>query len=44
LNLHKKKITIGERTLYRIKACMNFTTNSGIKIKVNDLGGFVEKK
>lgn len=31
-------------TLYRIKACRSFTTNSGRKVKKGDLGGWIEKE
>ena len=32
------------RTLYRIKACMDFTTASGKEVKAGDLGGYVERE
>ena len=32
------------KTLYRIKACISFTTASGEEIKAGDLGGYVEKE
>ena len=32
------------RTLYQIKACTSFTTNSGIEISAGELGGWVEKE
>ncbi len=32
------------RTLYRIKACISFTTITGDEIKAGDLGGYVEKE
>lgn len=32
------------KTLFRIKACMDFTTTSGAKIHAGDIGGYVEKE
>ena len=32
------------KTLFRIKACMDFTTRSGAKIHAGDIGGYVEKE
>ncbi len=32
------------RTLYQIKACTSFTTNSGIEISAGELGGWIEKE
>lgn len=32
------------RTLYRIKACVDFTTTSGYEVKAGELGGYVEKE
>lgn len=40
----ESKINLFGRTLYRIKACISFTTVSGDEIKAGDLGGFVEKE
>ena len=40
----EQKINWFGRTLYRIKACISFTTTSGEEIKAGDLGGFVEKE
>ena len=40
----EQKINWFGRTLYRIKACISFTTTSGDEVKAGDLGGFVEKE
>lgn len=40
----ESKINWFGRTLYRIKACIDFTTTSGNKVKAGDLGGYVEKE
>ena len=40
----ESKINWFGRTLYRIKACIDFTTISGDEVKAGDLGGFVEKE
>lgn len=40
----EQKINFLGRTLYRIKACISFTTASGDEVKAGDLGGFVEKE
>lgn len=40
----EQKINWLGRTLYRIKACISFTTTSGDEVKAGDLGGFVEKE
>ena len=32
------------RTLFRIKACMDFTTTSGTKIHAGDIGGYVDHR
>lgn len=40
----ESKINWFGRTLYRIKACIDFTTISGDEIKTGDLGGYVEKE
>ena len=41
--LKEDKIEHLGRTLYRIKACKNFTLISGEEIKAGDLGGYIEK-
>ena len=40
----EQKINWLGRTLYRIRACISFTTTSGDEVKAGDLGGFVEKE
>ena len=40
----ESKINWLGRTLYRIKACIDFTTTSGDEVKAGDLGGYVEKE
>ena len=40
----KQKINWFGHTLYRIKACISFTTTDGFDVKVGDLGGWVEKE
>ena len=40
----ESKINWFGRTLYRIKACIDFTTTSGNEVKTDDLGGYVEKE
>ena len=40
----EQKINWFGHTLYRIKACISFTTISGDEIKAGDLGGWVEKE
>ena len=40
----ESKINWFGRTLYRIKACIDFTTTSGDEVKAGDLGGYVEKE
>ena len=40
----EQKINWFGRTLYRIKACISFTTTSGDEVKAGDPGGFVEKE
>ena len=40
----ESKINWFGRTLYRIKACVDFTTTSGDEVKAGDLGGYVEKE
>ena len=40
----EQKINWFGHTLYRIKACISFTTTSGEEIKEGDLGGWVEKE
>lgn len=40
----ESKINRFGRTLYRIKACIDFTTTSGDEVKAGDLGGYVEKE
>ena len=40
----ESKINWFGRTLYRIKACIDFTTASGDEVKAGDLGGYVEKE
>ena len=40
----ESKINWFGKTLYRIKACIDFTTTSGDKVKAGDLGGYVEKE
>ena len=38
------KINWCGRTLYRIKACISFTTTNGYEVNEGDLGGWVEKE
>ena len=38
------KINFWGRTLYRIKACMDFITTDGSTIKAGSFGGYVEKE
>ena len=40
----ESKINWFGRTLYRIKACIDFTTTSGDEVKAGELGGYVEKE
>ena len=40
----ESKINWFGRTLYRIKACIDFTTTSGDEVKAGDFGGYVEKE
>lgn len=40
----ESKINWFGRTLYRIKACVDFTTASGYEVKAGELGGYVEKE
>ena len=40
----ESKINWFGRTLFRIKACIDFVTASGDEVKAGDLGGFVEKE
>ena len=40
----EQKINWFGRTLYRIKACISFTTTDGFEVKAGDLGGWVEKE
>ena len=40
----ESKINWFGRTLFRIKACIDFTTTSGDEVHKGDLGGFVEKE
>ena len=42
--MSEHKINWFGHTLYRIRACVSFTTISGDEIKVGDLGGWVEKE
>lgn len=38
------KINFLGRTLFRIKACVDFTTSSGDEVHAGDLGGYVEQE
>ena len=40
----ESKINWFGRTLYRIKACIDFTTISGDEVKAGELGGYVENE
>lgn len=40
----ESKINWFGRTLYRIKACIDFITTSGNDVKAGDIGGYVEKE
>ena len=40
----EQKINWFGHTLYRIKACISFTTTSGDEVNAGDLGGWVEKE
>lgn len=40
----EQKINWFGHTLYRIKACISFTTTNGLEVNEGDLGGWVEKE
>lgn len=42
--IREDKINWSGRILYRIKACTDFTTTSGVEVKAGDLGGYVENE